>query len=119
MKNACACTPTLSFTVETRMCCLTVQTRMYALVTECDDDHARTHRALAHVANAEHLPVGRSLAIVIVGQLRLTLQRMRSLVKNWVGICDQVMISLPSPAQQRTLNYMRHFNFEFSCWMFA
>jgi hypothetical protein len=76
--------------------------RMYALVSECDEDHARTYRALAHVANAEHLPVGRSLAVVIVGQLRLSMQKMRTLLKNWVVICDQVMAKQRSPAQQHT-----------------
>jgi threonine/homoserine efflux transporter RhtA len=67
---------------------------MYALVAECDDDHGRTHRALAYVANAEHLPVGKSIAIIIVGQLRLSVQKMRNLVGNWVGLCNQVLIFL-------------------------
>lgn len=73
---------------------------MYSLVSECDEDHARTHRALAHVTNAEHLPVGRSLAVIIVGELRLSMQKMRLLLKNWVGICDQVMTNQSIPAQQ-------------------
>ena len=75
---------------------------MYSLVSECDEDHARTHRALAHVTNVEHLPVGRSLAVIIVGELRLSMQKMRLLLKNWVGICDQVMTNQRLPAQQHT-----------------
>ena len=94
---------------------------MYALVSECDDDHARTHRALAHVANAEHLPVGRSLAVVIVGQLRLSMLKMRTLLKNWVGVCDQVMAKqrpLYHPNSTRA-NYARLVGLQFSCGTFA
>ena len=86
---------------------------MYALVSECDDDHARTHRALAHVANAEHLPVGRSLAVVIVGQLRLSMLKMRALLKNWVGICDQVKAKQRSCPNSSRAHYARLLAFSF------
>jgi hypothetical protein len=94
---------------------------MYALVSECDDDHARTHRALAHVANAEHLPVGRSLAVVIVGQLRLSMLKMRALLKNWVGICDQVTAKQRSCFNSTRAHYARllAFSFRVECLAFA